>query len=105
MAASTIAIDVLTVVTKPIATNVATQGGMTFQTNMFSTVKTAFDVAVMRLVSIPGRRFAKELGACAVRCQNRSRRKAPVTLANVKLAIQLATRHRKLSDNMSKTRN
>ena len=55
----TAAIDVLTVMTKAIAANVATHGGSTFQTNMFSAVKTAFDVAVMRLVSMPGRRSAK----------------------------------------------
>ena len=34
-------------------------GGITFQTNMFSTVNTAFDVAVMRLVSMPGSRSEK----------------------------------------------
>lgn len=33
--------------------------GNTFQTNMFSTVNTALDVAVMRLVSIPGIRSEK----------------------------------------------
>jgi hypothetical protein len=38
---------------------VAMHGGSTFQTNIFSTVKTAFDVAVMRLVSIPGSRSEK----------------------------------------------
>ena len=42
-----------------IAPAVATQGGNTFQTNMFSTVNTALEVAVMRLVSIPGRRSVK----------------------------------------------
>lgn len=47
------------VVRKEIAPAVATQGGSTFQTNMFSIWKTAFDVAVMRLVSTPGRRSAK----------------------------------------------
>ena len=35
------------------------QGGSTFHTSMFSTVNTAFDVAVMRLVSVPGERLAK----------------------------------------------
>ena len=49
----------LTVPISAIAAIVAMQGGNTFQTNMFSTVKTAFDVAVMRLVSIPGRRSEK----------------------------------------------
>jgi hypothetical protein len=34
-------------------------GGSTFQTNIFSTVKMALDVAVMRLVSIPGSRSEK----------------------------------------------
>ena len=42
-----------------IAATVAMQGGNTFQTNMFSTVKTALEVAVMRLVSIPGSRSEK----------------------------------------------
>ncbi len=41
------------------ATAVATHGGSTFHTNMFSTVNTAFDVAVIRLVSMPGSRSAK----------------------------------------------
>ena len=35
------------------------QGGNTFHTTMFSTVNTALAVAVMRLVSIPGRRSVK----------------------------------------------
>ena len=34
-------------------------GGITFHTNMFSTVNTAFEVAVMRLVSMPGSRSEK----------------------------------------------
>ena len=38
---------------------VAKHGGATFQTNMFSIVKTAFDVAVTRLVNMPGIRLAK----------------------------------------------
>ena len=38
---------------------VAMHGGNTFQTNMFSTVNTALEVAVMRLVSIPGSRSEK----------------------------------------------
>ena len=49
----------LTVPISAIAAMVAMHGGNTFQTNMFSTVKTAFDVAVMRLVSIPGSRSEK----------------------------------------------
>ena len=53
------AIGRLTVPISAIAATVAMQGGSTFQTNMFSTVKTAFDVAVMRLVSIPGNRSEK----------------------------------------------
>ena len=39
--------------------DVAMHGGNTFQTNMFSTVKTALEVAVMRLVSVPGSRSEK----------------------------------------------
>ena len=53
------AIGRLTVPIRAIAATVAMQGGSTFQTNMFSTVKTAFDVAVMRLVSMPGSRSEK----------------------------------------------
>ena len=49
----------LTVAIRAIAAIVAMHGGSTFQTNMFSTVKTAFEVAVMRLVSMPGRRSEK----------------------------------------------
>ena len=45
--------------TSAIAATVATQGGSTFQMNMFSAVNTAFDVAVTRLVSMPGIRSAK----------------------------------------------
>ncbi len=56
---STAAIGRLTVVTKPIATSVAAQGGSTFQTNMLSMVNMALDVAVMRLDSMPGCRPAK----------------------------------------------
>jgi hypothetical protein len=41
------------------AESVATQGGNTLQTSMFSTVKAAFDVAVMRLVKVPGSRSVK----------------------------------------------
>ena len=53
------AIGRLTVPINAIAATVAMHGGSTFQTNMFSTVKTALDVAVMRLVSMPGSRSAK----------------------------------------------
>ena len=53
------AIGTLTVATKPIAASVAAQGGNTFHIDMFSTVKTAFEVAVTRLVSMPGSRSAK----------------------------------------------
>ena len=38
---------------------VATQGGNTLQTSMFSTVKAALEVAVMRLVKVPGKRSVK----------------------------------------------
>ena len=53
------AIGRLTVRTNPIAANVAAHGGSTFHTNMFSTMNTAFEVAVTRLVSMPGMRSAK----------------------------------------------
>ena len=53
------AIGRLTVPISAIAAMVAMQGGNTFQTNMFSTVNTAFEVAVIRLVSMPGIRSAK----------------------------------------------
>ena len=53
------AISQLTMATKPMAQIVARQGGSTFHTSMFSTVKSALDVAVMRLVSVPGERLAK----------------------------------------------
>ena len=53
------AIGRLTLIRKAIAPAVAMQGGSTFQTNIFSTVNTAFEVAVTRLVSIPGSRLAK----------------------------------------------
>ncbi len=59
MRISAAAIGRLTVPIKAIAAIVATHGGSTFQTNMFSTVKIAFEVAVMRLVSIPGIRSEK----------------------------------------------
>ncbi len=57
--ASRAAIQTLTIARKAIAPTVAKQGGATFQTNMFSMVKTAFDVAVTRLVNMPGIRLAK----------------------------------------------
>ncbi len=59
ISASAPAIGRLMVVTSAIAATVATQGGSTFQMNMFSAVNTAFEVAVTRLVSMPGSRSAK----------------------------------------------
>ena len=53
------AIGKLTVKTSAMAATVAAQGGNTFQTNIFSPVNTAFEVAVTRLVSVPGIRSAK----------------------------------------------
>ena len=53
------AIGTLTVKTSAIAATVAAHGGITFQKNIFSLVKTAFEVDVMRLVSVPGIRSAK----------------------------------------------
>ena len=53
------AIGGLTVPISAMAATVEIQGGNTFQTNMFSTVNTALDVAVMRLVSMPGSRSEK----------------------------------------------
>jgi hypothetical protein len=53
------AIARLTLAMKMMATTVAAHGGITFQTNMFSSVKTAFEVAVIRLVKVPGMRSAK----------------------------------------------
>jgi hypothetical protein len=41
------------------AISVAMQGGITFHTDMFCKVKTALDVAVTRLVNVPGMRSAK----------------------------------------------
>ena len=41
------------------APTVAMHGGSTLQTNMFSMVKTAFDVAVIRLVNVPGNLLRK----------------------------------------------
>jgi hypothetical protein len=57
--ASPAAIGRLTVRTSAIAASVAAHGGSTFQTNIFSPVKIALDVAVTRLVSVPGSRSAK----------------------------------------------
>ena len=53
------AIAGLTVATQAIETSVATHGGSTFHMNMFSIVNTAFEVAVIRLVKVPGSRSAK----------------------------------------------
>ncbi len=53
------AIGTLTLDTYRIEPNAAAQGGITFHTNMFSAVKIAFEVAVMRLASVPGCRSAK----------------------------------------------
>ena len=41
------------------APSVATQGGRTFQMKRFSTAKAAFEVAVIRPVSVPARRWEK----------------------------------------------
>ena len=57
--ASAPAIGRLIVQTSVMAATVAAHGGNTFQTNMFSAVNIAFDVAVTRLVSMPGSRSAK----------------------------------------------
>ena len=58
-AINTAAMGTLTVTTKAMAMSVAMQGGMTFHTDMFCKVKTALDVAVIRLVNVPGIRSAK----------------------------------------------
>ena len=44
---------------KMMAQTTPTQGGSTFQDPVFSVVKAALAVAVMRLASAPGRRSAK----------------------------------------------
>ena len=49
----------LTVPINRSAEMVAMHGGITFHIIMFSTVNTAFDVAVTRLVSMPGSRSVK----------------------------------------------
>ena len=59
MTTSTPAMAGLTVSTTMMAPSVAMQGGSTLHTNMFSMVKTAFDVAVIRLVNVPGSRLKK----------------------------------------------
>ena len=53
------AIGTLIVSTKAIAATVATQGGSTFHMNMFSAVNMALEVAVTRLVNMPGSRSEK----------------------------------------------
>ena len=58
-AATAAAIGRLTVPRNTIAPSVATQGGSTFHMNMFSTVKMALEVAVIRLARVPGSRSAK----------------------------------------------
>ncbi len=75
----------------------ATVGGITLNTNMFSTVKIAFDVAVMRLASVPGWRSEKKVGEWPVMCRNRSRRMSPVTPTKVKAPVSAATRQSMLS--------
>src|SRR5687767_5054051 len=82
---------------KKIATTAARHGGSTFHMNIFSIVNAALEVAVIRLVSTAGNRSEKKLGECMVRWRNRSRRTSPVTCTNVKLAIKLATRQKRLS--------
>ena len=42
-----------------VGVTVAVHGGRTFHTNMFSAVNTALEVAVTRLVNVPGRRSEK----------------------------------------------
>jgi len=53
------AMGALTVTTNAIAISVAMHGGRTFQTDMFCKVKTALEVAVIRLVNVPGIRSMK----------------------------------------------
>ena len=59
IAASIPAMGRLTLIMRMMAEMVATQGGRTLHTSMFSTVKAAFEVAVMRLVKVPGNRSVK----------------------------------------------
>src|SRR6516164_770614 len=101
MTARVPAMGALIVRTKTIAATVAKHGGRTFQTNMFSAVNTALEVAVTRLVNVPGRRSEKLLGECPIKWWNKSRRRSPVTPTKVWLAIQNATRHKRLSAAMS----
>ncbi|GJE69840.1 hypothetical protein CHKEEEPN_1371 [Methylorubrum podarium] len=75
----------------------ATQGGITLNVNMFSTVKIAFEVAVMREASVPGCRSAKNEGAWPVMWRKRSRRMSPVTPTKVKAPTRAATRQSMLS--------
>ena len=49
----------LTVATRAMAQTVARHGGSTFHTSMLSMVKSALEVAVMRLASVVGERPAK----------------------------------------------
>jgi hypothetical protein len=53
------AMGTLIVRTKTIAATVAAHGGTTFHTNMFSAANTALEVAVTRLVNVPGSRSEK----------------------------------------------
>ena len=59
ISASVAAIGALIVSTSAIAATVATQGGSTFHMNMFSAVNMALEVAVTRLVNMPGSRSEK----------------------------------------------
>ncbi len=59
MAINAAAMGALTVTTKAMAITVAMHGGKTFQMDMFCKVKTALEVAVIRLVNVPGIRSAK----------------------------------------------
>ena len=70
---------------------------------MFSTVKIAFEVAVMREASVPGCRSEKKVGECPVMCRNRSRRMSPVTPTNVNAPVSAATRQSRLSVAMKAT--
>ena len=57
--ATVAAIGRLIVKTSAMAATVAAQGGSTFHMNMFSAVNMALEVAVTRLVNMPGRRSEK----------------------------------------------
>src|SRR5260370_40253703 len=87
----------LTVPISAIAATVAMHGGSTFQTNMFSTVKTAFDVAVIRLLSIPGSPSGKKLGGRPGKRREISRPKTPGTPTNLKTTDQHGTHHRQIT--------